>query len=81
MKLKQAFPILCLLVFLTSCVRREADDKPKTTRVTIISNTGIPMFSATSEGPFRIEIEGADVDIKLLKDEPAIEEEAKKVKK
>lgn len=74
------FVIPCFL-FAFGCARDKGKDKPKTTRVSIISNTGLKMFSATSEGPFRIEIEGADVSIKLLKEETDLTKKIEKAKK
>jgi hypothetical protein len=67
-----------IAMFLSSCKRVEDSSKPRKTTVRILSNNGLQLFKAESDGPFLIGIEGADVSIQLLKQEPKIEEEAEK---
>jgi hypothetical protein len=65
------------LLFLTSCsiFKKKEEIATQATKATILNSDGLKMFSTTTEGPFRIEIEGANVYIKMLKEESKIKVE------
>ncbi len=63
--------MFCLFValMLSSCSREIDDGKPRPSKVTLKGPNGMKMFSTTTEGPFKLELEGANVTITLLKDD------------
>lgn len=77
--------MLILFCSLSACRRAQEGEAQKETTVSIKNTRGFTLFKATTDGPFLISISGADVEIKMLEEEPGleknIEKEAKKAKK
>lgn len=75
-------PILLMFcISLSGCRRVEEKEELLETTVTIKNDKDFTLFRATTKGPFLISIEGADVTLKMLKEEPGLEEGIEKEKK